>query len=204
MLLQAGMDAPRFELFDADMKLFSLAAQLGKKNVVLYFYPKDGTPGCTMEANEFSDLDDKFKRFDTLVVGVSRDECLSHTEFRDKYGFSVLLLSDSESIVCKKYGVLYDKEASLGDTTDRTASHLTKLSKDDSKVIGYSHSTKLSENDSQIAGNEQGRRVDSHNKVAIQRSTFVIDKQGKLCHVLYGVHAHGHAIEILKLVEELK
>ncbi len=164
MLLQAGMDAPRFELFDADMKMFSLAAQHGKNNVVLYFYPKDGTPGCTMEANEFSDLDDKFKRLDTLVVGVSRDECLSHAEFRDKYGFSVLLLSDSESIVCKKYGVLYDKEAC----------------------------------------HEQCRKVDGHKKVAIQRSTFVIDKQGKLRHALYGVHAHGHAIEILKLIEELE
>lgn len=156
MLLQAGIDAPRFELFDADMKMFSLAAQLGKKNVVLYFYPKDGTPGCTMEANEFSDLDDKFKRLDTLIAGVSRDECLSHAEFRDKYGLSVLLLSDTESVVCKKYGVLYDKE------------------------------------------------VDGHKKVAVQRSTFVIDKQGKLRHTLYGVHAHGHAMEVLKLIEELK
>ena len=156
MLLQAGMDAPQFELFDADMEKFSLAAHLGKKNIVLYFYPKDGTPGCTMEANEFSDLDDKFKRLGTLVVGVSRDECLSHAEFRDKYGFSVLLLSDPESIVCKKYGVLHDKE------------------------------------------------VDGHKRIAVQRSTFVIDKQGKLRHVLYGVHAHGHAIEILKLIEELK
>ena len=156
MLLQTGMDAPQFELFDADMKMFSLAAQLGKKNVVLYFYPKDGTPGCTIEANEFSDLDDKFKQLDTLVAGVSRDECLSNAAFRDKYGFSVLLLSDTESIVCKKYGVLYNKE------------------------------------------------VDGHKKVAIQRSTFVIDKKGKLRHVLYGVHAHGHAMEILKLIEELK
>ena len=156
MLLQAGMDAPQFELPDADMKIFSLGAQRGKKNIVLYFYPKDDTPGCTMEATEFSDLDDNFIRFDTLVVGVSRDECLSHAEFRDKYGLSVLLLSDAESVVCKKYKVLYDKE------------------------------------------------VDGHKKVAIQRSTFVIDKQGKLRHVLYGVHAHGHAGEIFNLIKELK
>ena len=156
MLLQAGMDAPQIELFDADMKKFSLAAYLGKKNIVLYFYPKDGTPGCTMEANEFSDLDDKFKQLDTLVAGISRDECLSHAEFRDKYGFSVLLLSDPESIACRKYGVLFDKE------------------------------------------------VDGHKKVAVQRSTFVIDKQGKLRHAMYEVHAHGHAMGILKLIEELK
>ena len=101
MLLQIGMDAPQFELPDADMKMFNLATQRGKKNIVLYFYPKDDTPGCTMEATEFSDLDDKFIRFNTLVVGISRDECLSHAEFRDKYGLSVLLLSDTEAGVCK-------------------------------------------------------------------------------------------------------
>lgn len=156
MLLQAGMNAPQFELPDADMQMFSLATQIGKMNTVLYFYPKDDTPGCTMEANEFSDLDDDFKRLETQVVGVSRDECLSHAAFRDKYGFSVLLLSDVESTVCKKYGVLYDKE------------------------------------------------VDGHKKVSIKRSTFVIDKQGKLCHTLYGVQAHGHAHEILNLIKELK
>lgn len=154
-LLQAGMDAPQFELPDADMQMFNLATLQGKKNIVLYFYPKDDTPGCTMQANEFTALDDDFASLDTIVIGVSRDECLSHAEFRDKYGLSVLLLSDTESIACKKYGVLYDKE------------------------------------------------VDGHKKVSIQRSTFVIDKQGKLRHALYGVHAHGHATEVFNLVKEL-
>ncbi len=156
MLLQAGMDAPLFELPDADMQMFSLAAQRGKKNIVLYFYPKDDTPGCTMEANEFTARDDDFARLDTLVIGVSRDECLSHATFRDKYGLSVLLLSDTESRVCKKYGVLYDKE------------------------------------------------VDGKKKISIQRSTFVIDQQGKLRHALYGVHAHGHADEVLNLILGMK
>ncbi len=155
MLLQAGMDAPLFELPDADMEMFSLVAQRGKKNIVLYFYPKDDTPGCTMEANEFTARDDDFARLDTLVLGVSRDECLSHATFRDKYGLSVLLLSDTESRVCKKYGVLYDKE------------------------------------------------VDGGKKVSIQRSTFVIDRQGKLRHALYGVHAHGHADEVFDLIRGL-
>jgi peroxiredoxin Q/BCP len=164
VVLQAGTDAPHFELPDADMKTFSLAAQQGKKNIVLYFYPKDDTPGCTMEANEFSDLDDSFIQLDTLVVGVSRDECLSHAEFRDKYGLSVLLLSDTEARVCKKYGVLYDKEAA-GEFT---------------------------------------RNAEGHKKLSILRSTFVIDKQGKLRHALYGVHAHGHAHEIFNLIKELK
>lgn len=156
MMLQAGMDAPQFELPDADMEMFSLAALRGKKNAVLYFYPKDDTPGCTMEANEFSDLEQDFARLDTVVIGVSRDDCLSHAEFRDKHGLSVLLLSDTEARVCKAYGVLYDKE------------------------------------------------MDGHKVKAVQRSTFVIDKRGKLRHALYGVHAHGHPQEILKLLKETK
>jgi peroxiredoxin Q/BCP len=67
-----------------------------------------------MEANEFSDRDDHFASLDTMVVGVSRDDCLSHAQFRDNYGLSVLLLSDTEARVCKKYGVLYDKEIEGG------------------------------------------------------------------------------------------
>lgn len=156
MLLQAGTEAPRFELPDADMEMFNLSDLRGKKNVVLYFYPKDDTPGCTMEANEFSDREDDFAKLDTMVVGVSRDDCFSHAEFRDKYGLSVLLLSDTESKVCRAYKVLYSKE------------------------------------------------VDGHKKTAIQRSTFIIDKQGKLRHALYGVHAHGHPQEVLKLLKEMK
>jgi peroxiredoxin Q/BCP len=112
--LQAGMDAPHFELPDADMHEFRLVAQHGKHNVVLYFYPKDDTPGCTIEANEFTDLDEEFAKLDTLVVGVSRDDCISHASFRDKYGLSVLLLADTESRVCKKYGVMYEKEVEGG------------------------------------------------------------------------------------------
>jgi thioredoxin-dependent peroxiredoxin len=156
MPLQAGMEAPHFELPDADMEMFSLSELRGRKTVILYFYPKDDTPGCTMEANEFSDLEGDFAKLDAMVVGVSRDDCLSHAEFRDKHGLSVLLLSDTESKVCKAYGVLYNKE------------------------------------------------VDGHRKTAIQRSTFIIDKQGKLHYALYGVHAHGHPQEVLKLLKEMK
>lgn len=108
--LTTGMEAPHFELPDADMETFALTSQRGKKNVVLYFYPKDGTPGCSMEANEFSELDDDFAKLDTIVVGISRDDCLSHASFRDKYGLSVLLLSDPEARVCKRYGVMVEKE----------------------------------------------------------------------------------------------
>lgn len=108
--LTTGMEAPHFELPDADMETFALTSQRGKKNVVLYFYPKDGTPGCSMEANEFSELDDDFAKLDTIVVGISRDDCLSHASFRDKYGLSVLLLSDPDARVCKRYGVMVEKE----------------------------------------------------------------------------------------------
>ncbi len=157
MPLQVGMEAPQFELPDADMDMFSLSALRGKKNVVVYFYPKDDTPGCTMEANEFTDLEDDFAALNTVVVGISRDDCMSHAEFRDKYGLSVVLLSDEDSKVCRAYRVLQDKEL------------------------------------------ENGHKIKS-----IQRSTFVVDKQGKLRHVMYGVHAHGHPQEILKLIKELK
>ncbi|BBI98971.1 peroxiredoxin [Ferrigenium kumadai] len=154
--LTVGMEAPHFELPDADMETFALTSLQGKKNVVLYFYPKDSTPGCTMEANEFSELEEDLAKLDTVVVGISRDDCLSHAEFRDKHGLSVLLLSDPEARVCKRYGVMVEKE------------------------------------------------VDGHKKNIVQRSTFVIDKQGKLRHVMYGVHAHGHPQEIFNLIKELK
>lgn len=108
--LTAGIEAPHFELPDSDMQTFSLASQQGKKNVVLYFYPKNDTPGCTMEANEFSGLEHEFSKLDTIVIGISRDDCLSHASFRDKYGLSVLLLSDPDARVCKRYGVMYEKE----------------------------------------------------------------------------------------------
>ena len=108
--LTAGMEAPHFELPDADMEAFALTSMLGRKNVVLYFYPKDDTPGCTMEANEFSELEEEFAKCDTVVIGISRDDCLSHASFRDKYGLSVLLLSDPDARVCKRYGVMYEKE----------------------------------------------------------------------------------------------
>lgn len=155
VVLQVGSEAPHFELADADMHMFSLEAQRGK-SIVLYFYPKDDTPGCTMEANEFSDQEEEFAKHNAIVVGISRDDCISHATFRDKYGLSVQLLSDTEGRICRKYGVLYEKD------------------------------------------------VDGHKKLAIQRSTFIIDKTGKLRHVLYGVHAHGHPQEILKLIKEMK
>lgn len=109
-MLQTGQPAPAFSLHDADMQPVSLSAFKGKKLVVLYFYPRDGTPGCTLEATDFSDHDEQFGRHDCVILGVSRDDCLTHAAFRDKNGLSVNLLSDPEGEVCRLYGVLQDKE----------------------------------------------------------------------------------------------
>jgi len=110
-MLQAGQHAPTFSLPDADMQTVDLGKLRGKKNIVLYFYPKDGTPGCTMQATEFSDHEDEFARHDCVIMGVSPDDCLAHAEFRDANGVSIRLLADTEGEVCRKYGVLEDKES---------------------------------------------------------------------------------------------
>jgi peroxiredoxin Q/BCP len=109
-MLQPGQPAPSFALPDADMQTVSLSEFRGKKHVVLYFYPRDGTPGCTMVAADFSDHEEQFGRHDCVVVGVSRDDCLTHASFRDKHGLSISLLSDPEGEVCRKYGVLQEQD----------------------------------------------------------------------------------------------
>jgi len=105
-MLQAGQAAPDFSLPDADMETVDLAQFRGKKNVVLYFYPKDGTPGCTLQATDFSDHEDEFARLDCVVLGVSPDDCLCHADFRDQHGVSICLLADTEGEACRKYGVI--------------------------------------------------------------------------------------------------
>jgi peroxiredoxin Q/BCP len=91
------------------MEMIDLSSYRGKKNVVLYFYPKDGTPACTIQAIGFSDRDHEFDRLDTVVFGVSRDDVLSHQAFRDEHGLSVQLLADTEEEVCRLYDVIEDK-----------------------------------------------------------------------------------------------
>src|SRR5215212_8460776 len=108
-MLQVGQPAPSFTLPDATMEMMSLSSYKGKKNVVLYFYPKDGTPACTIQAIGFSDREDEFTRVDTVVFGVSRDDVLSHAAFRDEHGLSVQLLADTEEEVCRLYDVINDK-----------------------------------------------------------------------------------------------
>jgi thioredoxin-dependent peroxiredoxin len=154
-MLKPGDKAPDFELPDADMAIVRLVDYRNQRNVVLYFYVRDDTPGCTAEAIEFSDIEADFAALDCVVLGVSRDDCISHGVFRDKHGISVRLLADKDSLVCRDYGVLIKKE------------------------------------------------VDGVMRDSVQRSTFVIDRQGVIRHALYGVSAKGHAEAILKLAKEL-
>ena len=108
--MQAGQAAPGFDLPDAEMEAVSLADFRNRKVVVLYFYPRDDTPGCTLEAIEFSDLQDEFTRVDAVVIGINMDDCLSHSAFLDKHGLAVQLLADVDGEVCNNYGVLHEKE----------------------------------------------------------------------------------------------
>ncbi len=155
-MLKEGEVAPLFILPDADMEYVELAAFRGKSNIVLFFYPKDGTPGCTLEATDFSDHEAEFHARDFMVMGINRDDCFKHAEFRDRHGISARLLSDVDGEVCKKYGVWQIKD------------------------------------------------VDGIKRFGIVRSTFIIDKQGKLRAAMYGVGAKGHVVDVLRLIKELK
>ncbi len=109
-MLKAGDKAPDFSLPDADMNLIDLKPFKGKQNVVLYFYVRDDTPGCTAQGIEFSELENDFAKLDTVVLGISRDDCISHGVFRDKHGITVRLLADKEGEACEAYGVWQEKE----------------------------------------------------------------------------------------------
>lgn len=108
-MLSVGDQAPQFLLPDADMDMVESSAYDGKCCVV-YFYPKDDTPGCTMEAIEFTDLVAEFEAANTVVIGVSKDTCVSHAAFRDKYGLGIRLLADVEGQLCEAYGVWQERE----------------------------------------------------------------------------------------------
>ena len=108
-MLKAGDRAPDFSNPDADMNIVELS-QFRGKTLVLFFYVRDDTPACTAEAIEFSELEDDFARLGATVLGVSRDDCIKHGEFRDKHGISVRLLADKEQETCEAYGVMQEKE----------------------------------------------------------------------------------------------
>ena len=153
-MLNTGDVAPAIELPDTDMNLRSLAEFAGSW-VVVYFYPKDDTPGCTIEANQFTSLVDEFEKADTVVLGVSKDSCASHQAFIDKFGLKLDLLADTDGKLCDSYGVWQEKEK------------------------------------------------DGVKKMGIVRSTFIIDRHGKLVDVEYGVNPQGHAQAVLDKVRKL-
>ena len=108
-MLEAGVKAPAFTLPDQDGDPVSLSDFLGKK-VILYFYPKDNTPGCTRQACAFAGSYAAFRDLDAVVIGVSKDSTASHRKFAEKYDLPFLLLSDPELGVLQAYGVWQEKK----------------------------------------------------------------------------------------------
>lgn len=150
---QLGDKIPDFTLASTDGE-FSLSAYQGQK-VVLYFYPKDATPGCTIEGHDFSRLKDQFHQAGAVVYGVSRDDMKSHQKFKDKECYTVDLLSDSDEVACKIFDVIKMK-------------------------------------------NMYGKMVQG-----IERSTFVIDAEGRLAKAWRKVSVEGHAQQVLESLKDL-
>ncbi|MGD8935810.1 MAG: peroxiredoxin, partial [Thiogranum sp.] len=109
-MLEKNQAAPDFSSPNQDDVMVNLSDYKGRKHMVLYFYPKDDTPGCTVEANQFTALATEFAECDTVVIGVSRDSCASHQAFIDKYGLKLDLLADTGGELCEAYGVWQEKE----------------------------------------------------------------------------------------------
>ena len=143
-----------FSLPATGNQTFTLSGARGK-HLVIYFYPKDNTPGCTTEAQQFRDLYAKFKKANCEVVGISRDSIKSHESFKAKFTLPFALLSDADETACNLFGVIKQK-------------------------------------------NMYGKQVRG-----IERSTFVIDKDGMLRHEWRGLKADGHAQEVLDFVTTL-
>lgn len=108
MTLQIGQSAPLFSLI-SDEGLEVKLSELKGKNVVLYFYPKDDTPGCTIEAQDFSKKIKDFEERNCIVLGISKDSIESHSKFINKYNLTIPLLSDLNGEVCAKYGATKEK-----------------------------------------------------------------------------------------------
>lgn len=155
-MLENQQPAPMFRSFNQNNQIVSLSDFTGEKNIVLYFYPKDDTPGCTIEANDFTALAQEFADLDTAIIGVSKDNCQSHTDFINKYGLKVDLLADTSGELCELYDVWRERE-------------------------------------------KNGVK-----SMHVLRSTFIIDKNGKLADVEYGVNHEGHAQAVLEKVKRLQ
>lgn len=154
-MLEKHQPAPQFSSANQYNETVSLSDYIGKKNVVLYFYPKDDTPGCTLEANQFTQLAEEFAKADTVVIGVSKDSCASHADFIKKFDLKLDLLADVNGELCESYGVWQERE-------------------------------------------KNGVK-----SMAILRSTFIINKEGILADIAYGVTPEGHAQEVLEKVKNM-
>jgi len=147
--------APLFRLPASDGMHVALKDFRGKKNVILYFYPKDDTPGCTIEACGFRDAVKNIEKKDAVVLGVSPDGLSSHEKFIKKFNLPFLLLSDEDKKVCQSYGVWVEK-------------------------------------------NMYGRKY-----MGVARTTFIINKEGKIAHVFEKVKPQGHEQEVLEALKSL-
>ena len=108
-MLEVGSKAPDFELPDQNGQLHKLSDYLGRK-VILYFYPRDNTPGCSRQASGYSELYDQFVEQGAVILGVSKDSVASHKKFEEKYGLKFTLLSDTERKVIEAYDVWKEKK----------------------------------------------------------------------------------------------
>ncbi|WP_315070512.1 peroxiredoxin [uncultured Clostridium sp.] len=108
LTLQEGIKAPDFTLIGSDKKEHRLSDYSNKK-IILYFYPKDNTPGCSQEAQDFKNAIEEFSSKNTVILGISRDSIKSHDKFIAKYDLPFILLSDEDETVCNLYGVLKEK-----------------------------------------------------------------------------------------------
>ena len=108
-MLEAGQKAPEFSLPDKDGNIVSLADFAGQK-VVLYFYPRDNTAGCTRQAVAFAGLQEKFAEKNAVIIGISKDSQASHQKFAEKHSLPFILLSDTELDAIQKYGVWQEKK----------------------------------------------------------------------------------------------
>ncbi|MCA8993601.1 MAG: thioredoxin-dependent thiol peroxidase [Planctomycetaceae bacterium] len=152
---QVGKKAPAINLPMSPAGKFKLSDQKGKY-VVLYFYPRDNTPGCTQEACDFRDHLAGSKAKDTVVVGISTDSVTSHVKFSGKFELTFPLLADEDHAVAEKYGVWVEK-----------------------KNYGKTY-------------------------MGLQRSTFLIDPEGKVAHIWPEVKVKGHVAEVAEKLEELR
>ncbi len=150
-MLEVKQMAPAFRSPNQRNEVISLADFAGKKNVVLYFYPKDDTTGCTIEANQFTALADEFAAADTVVLGVSKDNCQSHQAFIDKYGLKVELLADTDGELCAAYGVWQEKE------------------KNGVRKMGIVRSTFIINREGVLVGAEYGVNPDGHAEAVLAK-----------------------------------